>query len=83
MRAAQLEILTMEEKIREKVGTVRAALQQDGGDCEIVSIEGKTVTMRLTGACGSCPFAMETLKGYVQESLRMEVDPEIVVERCD
>ena len=71
----------MEEKIREKVESLRAMLQQDGGDCEIVKIEGKTVTLALKGACGSCPYAMETLKGYVEESLRTQVDPEITVER--
>ena len=71
----------MEEKIREKVDALRAMLQQDGGDCEIVKIDGKTVTLALKGACGSCPYAMETLKGYVQENLRETVDPEITVER--
>ena len=73
----------MDEPIRAKTETLRHPLPQDGGDCEIVSIEGKTVTMRLKGACGSCPFAMETLKGYVQETLRQEIDPELVVERCE
>lgn len=71
----------MEDKIKEKLETIRQMLKQDGGDCEIVKIEGKTVTLTLKGACGSCPYAMETLKGYVQENLRAEVDPEIVVER--
>ncbi len=71
----------MEEKIKEKLETIRAMLQQDGGDCEIVKIEGKTVTLELKGACGSCPYAMETLKGYVEETLRADVDPEITVER--
>ena len=71
----------MEEKIREKLDAIRAMLRQDGGDCNVVKIDGKTVTLELTGACGSCPYAMDTLKGYVQENLRAEVDPEIVVER--
>ena len=73
----------MEEQIRKKVDALRAMLQQDGGDCEVVKIEGKTVTLALKGACGSCPYAMETHKGYVQESLRAEVDPDIVVERVE
>ena len=71
----------MEEKIREKLETIREMLRQDGGDCEVVKVEGKTVTLELKGACGPCPYAMETLKGYVQENLRETVDPEIVVER--
>ncbi len=71
----------MEAKIREKVEALRKMLQRDGGDCEVVKVEGKTVMMRLRGACGCCPHAMATLKGYIEESLRSEVDPEIVVER--
>ncbi len=71
----------MDEQIREKVETLRKMLQSDGGDCEIVEITGKTVMMRLRGACGSCPHAMVTLKGYIEESLKSEIDPEITVER--
>lgn len=71
----------MEEKIRDKVEFLRKMLQSDGGDCEIVEIAGKTVMLKLRGACGSCPHAMATLKGYIEESLRSEIDPEITVER--
>lgn len=71
----------MEEKIRDKVNEMRKMLQADGGDCEVVEIAGKTVMMRLRGACGSCPHAMATLKGYIESTLKREVDPDIVVER--
>ncbi|MBQ7721979.1 MAG: NifU family protein [Kiritimatiellae bacterium] len=71
----------MEEKIKEKVEDIRGMLQADGGDCEFVKLEGKTVYLRLHGACGSCPHAQMTLKNGVEAYLRNEVDPEIVVER--
>ncbi|NLB69326.1 MAG: NifU family protein [Lentisphaerae bacterium] len=71
----------MEEKIREKVESMRKMLQADGGDCEIVEIAGKTVMMRLRGACGSCPHAVATLKGYIEANLKSDVDQDIVVER--
>ena len=71
----------MDDKIRNKVETLRKMLQRDGGDCEIVEIAGKTVMLRLKGACGSCPHSMMTLKGYIEESLRTEIDPDITVER--
>ena len=71
----------MDEKIRNKVQDLRKMLQRDGGDCEIVEIAGKTVMLRLKGACGSCPHSMMTLKGYIEESLRTEIDPDITVER--
>jgi len=71
----------MEDKIREKLESLRSVLQADGGDLEVVEITGKTVMLRLKGACGSCPHATATLKGYVEGSLRSEIDPEITVER--
>ena len=72
----------MEEKIKEELNRLRGMLQADGGDLELVSIEGKTVTLRLVGHCGSCPYAMMTLKQGIEDSLRQAVDPEIVVERA-
>ncbi|MBO4287633.1 MAG: NifU family protein [Kiritimatiellae bacterium] len=72
----------MEEKIKEELNRLRGMLQADGGDLELVSIEGKTVTLRLVGHCGSCPYAMMTLKQGIEDSLRQTVDPEIVVERA-
>ena len=71
----------MEEKIREKLDELRIHLQADGGDLEIVEIEGKTVKLRLTGACGCCPHATTTIKDGLERILREEIDPEIEIER--
>ena len=72
----------MEEQIKEKLETLRAGLQADGGDLELVRIDGKVVYLRLVGHCGSCPFAMMTLKQGIETALR-EIDPEITVERVE
>ena len=56
-------------------------LQADGGDAELIEITGKTVKLRLRGACGSCPHATMTLKQGIERVLRESIDPEIVVER--
>ena len=56
-------------------------LQADGGDMELVNIEGKTVYLRLQGACGHCPHATITLKSGIERILRETVDSDIVVER--
>ena len=72
----------MEEQVKEKLETLRAGLQADGGDLEFVKMEGKTVTLKLVGHCGSCPYAMMTLKSGIEQKLR-ELDPEIVVERAE
>ena len=72
----------MEEQIRARLEELRGFLQADGGDMEIISIEGKVVTLKLRGACGSCPHAQMTLKDGIERILREEIDPAITVERA-
>ena len=74
---------TMQDKIKEILDLVRVKLQEDGGDLELVKIEGKTISVRLKGACGCCPHAMATLKGFVENVLKENVDQDIVVERVN
>ena len=62
--------------IEEKIAP---ALQNDGGDIELVDIDGSDVYVKLHGACGSCPHATETLKSFVEETLRNEVSADITV----
>ncbi|MDD3885316.1 MAG: NifU family protein [Victivallaceae bacterium] len=69
------------KKITERLEELRVHLQADNGDLEIVEIEGKTVRLRLRGACGGCPHATMTIKSGLERILREEIDPEIVLER--
>lgn len=62
--------------IEEKIAPM---LKNDGGDIELVDIDGSEVYVKLHGACGSCPHALETLKEVVQKTLQDEVDPSINV----
>lgn len=73
----------MEEKIKAELAEISKMLQNDGGDCELVKIDGKTVYLRLVGACHGCQHAMMTLKNGVETILKANVDPEIVVERAE
>ena len=66
----------MKAKIEELIQRIRPALQADGGDVELVGIEGSVVKVRLTGACGSCPMSTMTLKMGIERAIRAEV-PEI------
>ena len=68
-------------KITSRLEELRAVLQADGGDLEIVAVEGKTVKLKLRGACGGCPHAAMTIKGGLERILREEIDPEITIER--
>jgi len=66
----------MRERIEAALKKVRPALQADGGDVELVGVNDGVVSVRLTGACGSCPMSTMTLKMGVERAIRQEV-PEI------
>lgn len=69
------------QKITERLDALRCMLQADGGDLEIVAIEGKVVKLKMRGACGGCPHAAITIKSGLERILRDEIDPEITIER--
>ena len=73
----------MEAKIRAKLEELRGLLQADGGDLEVVEIEGTDVKVRLKGACGGCPHATMTIKQGLERILREQVDAQITLERVE
>ena len=67
----------LEEKVKSALENVRPTLQADGGDVEFVSVNADgTVSVKLTGACASCPRATVTLKNGIESYLKKEI-PEI------
>ncbi|MDR1507904.1 MAG: NifU family protein [Treponema sp.] len=67
----------LEEKVKSALENVRPSLQADGGDVEFVSMgDDGQVSVKLTGACGSCPMATMTLKNGIENYLKKEV-PEV------
>ncbi len=74
--------MNLEEQVKAKLDELRPMLQQDGGDLEFVKMEGKVVTLRLVGHCGSCPYALMTLKQGIESRLQ-ELDPELAVARAE
>ncbi len=61
----------MKARVEEVLNQVRPALQADGGDVELVDVsEEGIVSVRLTGACGSCPMSTMTLKMGIEKTLR-------------
>ncbi|GKT10668.1 NifU family protein [Desulforhabdus sp. TSK] len=66
----------MREKVEQALGKVRPMLQRDGGNVELVDIEGTVVKVRLTGACHGCPMSQMTLKAGVERIIKAEV-PEV------
>jgi toxin CptA len=48
----------------------RAILSRDGGDLELVALDGTVVRVRLRGACTGCPRAPLDLKNVVEAVVR-------------
>lgn len=66
----------MIEKVQAALNKIRPVLQRDGGDVELVGIEGKVVKVKLQGACAGCPMSQMTLKNGIEKLLKKEI-PEI------
>ena len=66
----------MREKVEAALEEIRPTLRADGGDVELVDVKDGVVTVRLTGACGSCPMSTMTLRMGVERVIRKDV-PEI------
>jgi len=49
--------------IRAVIEEIRPNLQRDGGDCELIEIDGNKVMVRLKGACVFCKLSSATLEG--------------------
>ena len=65
----------MKEEVEKALDLIRPALQNDGGDVELVDVneDTGTVKVKLTGACGSCPMSQLTLRMGVERVLKEQV----------
>ncbi|MBO7133747.1 MAG: NifU family protein [Bacteroidales bacterium] len=62
------------KKIQASIDEIKPFLQQDGGDIELIEVTPDfTVKVRLQGACGSCPYRIQTLKLGVEDKLKTDV----------
>ena len=66
----------MRAKVEACIEVIRPALQADLGDIELVDVDESTgvVSVRLVGACGTCPISTQTLKGGIERIMRDRVD---------
>jgi Fe-S cluster biogenesis protein NfuA len=58
---------------------VRPALAGDGGGLQVLGLDGKTLSIRYQGACGSCPSSTAGTLMAIQRLLQSEIDEELVV----
>lgn len=64
------------ENVETVLDELRPYLMADGGNVELVELDGPVVKLRLQGACGSCPSSTMTLRMGIERRLR-EFIPEI------
>ncbi len=72
-----LERVRLVEQVFEN--EIRPALQSDGGDLELVDIDGKRIVVSLMGRCASCHAADATLRDFVEARLRERIEPDLEV----
>ena len=70
------KIALIQETIEEHI---RPALRADGGDLDLIDVDGNNVIISLRGMCANCKMAEITLRDFVQAKLREYVSEELVV----
>ena len=65
--------MVTKERIEAVLERVRPFLNADGGDVELVAVEGNSAQVRLTGMCAGCPSAHMTLHVGIETALREEI----------
>lgn len=81
-KPAGLSNLQRMQKVMEVINMIRPQLQADGGDIELVDINGKVVSVRLQGSCHGCAASQVTLHQVIEQILRQQVEPDIVIEEA-
>jgi NifU-like protein len=77
-RMTTLQKIKKIERVLER--EIRPTLKKDGGDIELVDVDGDFVTVSLRGACSGCQSSQATLKDYVERKLREQVVDTLIVE---
>ena len=72
-------------EIENALDEIRPALQEDGGDVEVVSFDegSNTLTARFLGHCAGCPFARLTLKQGIEKTIRQRLPGIAAVEMVE
>ena len=73
------------EAVELAIDEIRPMLRMDGGDCQVVDVDGVqgVVTLRLMGACGCCPMSSLTLKAGIERIVKERVPGVLQVETVE
>ena len=79
-----MTIIEKIDAIRTVLNTeIRPLLKKDGGDCELVDLEGDIVRIRFSGHCAGCAFSEMTQFGFIEKILREKVSPNLSVKQAN
>jgi NifU-like protein len=73
------KIQLIQQTINEQISP---ALRADGGNIELIDVDGNKVIVALRGMCAQCAMANITMRDLVEAKLREFVSPEIYVEEA-
>lgn len=76
-KMTNLQKIRLIEEVIER--DIRPQLKKDGGDIELIDVDGNVVTIAFRGMCAGCRSAAFTRQEFIQGKLREFVDPNIEV----
>lgn len=70
-------VMDIQLQVKNALEEIAVLIRGHGGDVEFVELDPENIVrVRLSGACGGCPMAAQTLKNVVEARLRQKV-PEV------
>lgn len=63
------------EQVEKAIAELKPHLMRDGGDIELITIEGNMVVVDMTGNCSGCALASVTLAGVKKRLIEMTGRP--------
>jgi len=63
----------LDQKVEAVLEKIRVGLKAEGGDIELVEVKDAVVSVKLTGACATCPMSTLTMKNFVETTLKQEL----------
>jgi Fe-S cluster biogenesis protein NfuA len=61
------------EVLNDTIEYIRPAVQADGGDIKLASVNDGVVNIEMLGACQGCPLSIATLKSGIERILKDKV----------
>ena len=59
--------------LNDTLESIRPAVQADGGDIKLASVNDGVVNIEMLGACQGCPLSIATLKSGIERILKDKV----------